>query len=80
MALSLKNGGLIPSATVLRDSQNQKHGISRESTALTQLEKELLRQGEQEIDDLLEDSSETIPFRYSITSYGVDYPVDALVQ
>lgn len=47
---------------------------------MTQSEKDLLRQGEQEIDELLEEADEVIPFRYSITSYGADYPVDSLVQ
>lgn len=37
-------------------------------------------QGEQEIDDLLQDTDEVMPFRYSITSYGADYPVDGLVR
>lgn len=31
-------------------------------------------------DDISEDSEDVIPFRYSITSYGADYPVDALVK
>lgn len=33
----------------------------------------------EEIDDI-DDSSEVIPYRYSITSYGADYPVDGLVK
>lgn len=39
-------------------------------------------QGEQEIDEVLEESEDVIPipFRYAITSYGADYPVDGLVQ
>jgi len=40
----------------------------------------LLLQGEQEIDDSLEESDEVVPFKYSITSYGADYPVDGLVK
>jgi hypothetical protein len=47
---------------------------------LTQSEKDLLMQGEQEIDELLDDADELLPFRYSITSYGADYPVDGLVK
>jgi len=38
---------------------------------------------EAEIDDVVEDIDETaeiIPFRYTITSYGADYPVDGLVK
>ena len=34
---------------------------------------------QEDIDDL-DESSEIIPFTYSITSYGVDYPVDSLVK
>src|ERR1700722_18269758 len=80
MADSLKNGGLIPSATALSTLQNQKLGTSSESNLLSQSEKDLLMQGEQEIDDLLDETDEPIPFRYSIISYGVDYPVDGLVK
>lgn len=80
MANNLKNGGLIPSATALTGSPNQRRGTSRESTALTTSEKELLLQGEQEIDELLSEDEDVIPFKYSITSYGVDYPVDGLVS
>lgn len=31
-------------------------------------------------DNLEEDSEENIPFKYSISSYGADYPVDSLVK
>lgn len=34
----------------------------------------------QEIEDPLDDALEVIPFTYSISSYGADYPVDALVR
>lgn len=34
---------------------------------------------DERIDDL-DDASEIIPFKYSITSYGADYPVDSLVK
>lgn len=47
---------------------------------LTPRQRELLRQGELEIDEVLEESDEAIPVKYSITSYGVDYPVDGLVS
>ena len=80
MAIIWKNGGLIPSATALKNSQSLKLATSSESTTLTQSEKDLLMQGEQEIDELLEDSDEVIPFTYRITSYGADYPVDSLVK
>lgn len=35
---------------------------------------------ENEIEDALGDDPEVIPFKYSITSYGADYPVDSLVK
>lgn len=35
---------------------------------------------EENVEDLLKSSSEILPFIYSITSYGADYPVDALVK
>jgi hypothetical protein len=76
----LKNGGLLPSATALKDSLNQKRDISPESTMLTPYQKDLLLQGEREIDESLDDVDEVIPFKYSITSYGADYPVDGLVK
>jgi len=37
-------------------------------------------QGEHEIDETLDDLDEVVPFKYSITSYGADYPVDGLVK
>jgi hypothetical protein len=47
---------------------------------LTPSQKDLLLQGEQEIDETLEELDEVVPFKYSITSYGADYPVDGLVK
>jgi len=47
---------------------------------LTRYERDLLLQGEQEIDEILEENDEPIPFKYAITSYGADYPVDSLVK
>jgi hypothetical protein len=47
---------------------------------LTPYEQDLLLQSEQEIDEVLDESDEVIPFKYSITSYGADYPVDGLVK
>jgi hypothetical protein len=47
---------------------------------LTPHQRELLRQGELEIDQVLDEGDETVPVKYSITSYGVDYPVDGLVS
>jgi hypothetical protein len=35
---------------------------------------------EEEIIDDLDEASEVIPYTYSITSYGADYPVDSLVK
>jgi hypothetical protein len=39
----------------------------------------LLQQGEQEIDELLEED-DVVPFQYSISTSGIDYPVTALVE
>ncbi len=47
---------------------------------LTQYEQDLLLQGEQEIDEVIRDNDEVVPFKYAITSYGADYPVDGLVK
>ena len=47
---------------------------------LTPYQKDLLLQGEREIDDSLDEVDEVVPFKYSITSYGADYPVDGLVK
>lgn len=47
---------------------------------LTPFQSDLLLQGEQEIDESVSEAEENIPFKYSITSYGTDYPVDGLVR
>jgi Protein of unknown function DUF262 len=80
MEKDLKNGGSLASATALKDSLNQRHDTSPESTMLTPYQKDLLLQGEHEIDEVLDDADEVVPFKYSITSYGADYPVDGLVK
>lgn len=77
---NLKNGGLPLSATALKDSLNQRPDTSQDPRMLTQYERDLLLQGEQDIDEVLQESDEIIPFKYSITSYGADYPVDSLVK
>ena len=35
---------------------------------------------DENVEDPVKSSSEILPFIYSITSYGADYPVDALVK
>ena len=80
MANNLKNGGLPLSATALTDSLSLRRDISSDPTMLTRRQRELLRQGELEIDQVLDESDEAIPVKYSITSYGIDYPVDSLVS
>jgi hypothetical protein len=35
---------------------------------------------EEQIIDALDEAQEIIPFTYSITSYGADYPIDSLVK
>ena len=77
---NLKNGGFPLSATALKVSLNRKLGTSRDPAMLTRYERDLLLQGEQEIDEILEENDEAIPFKYAITSYGADYPVDSLVK
>jgi uncharacterized protein with ParB-like and HNH nuclease domain len=47
---------------------------------LTPNQRDLLLQGEREIDDSLDETDEIVPFKYTITSYGADYPVDGLVK
>jgi hypothetical protein len=80
MENSLKNGGSLPSAMALKDSLNQKPDTSPQSTMLTPYQKDLLLQGEREIDDSLDEADDIVPFKYSVTSYGADYPVDGLVK
>lgn len=80
MGENLKNGGLQPSAMALKDSLNRKQDTSADPTMLTPSQRELLLQGEEEIDQILEESEEVVPFKYSISSYGADYPVDGLVR
>ncbi len=50
------------------------------STRLAPVREEESPEPEQLIDNLGDDSEEIIPFRYSVTSYGADYPVDSLVK
>jgi hypothetical protein len=80
MENSLKDGGSLPSAIALKDSLNQKLDTLPGSTMLTPYQKDLLLQGEGEIDESLDEVDEVVPFKYSITSYGADYPVDGLVK
>ena len=47
---------------------------------LSSYQRDLLLQGEQEIDEVLQEADETVPFKYSITTYGADYPVDGLIK
>jgi Protein of unknown function DUF262 len=77
---SLKNGGSLPSAMALKNSLSQKPDTSPESTMLTPYQKDLLLQGEHEIDESLDEIDEIVPFKYSVTSHGADYAVDALVK
>jgi hypothetical protein len=47
---------------------------------LTSYQRDLLLQGEIEIDQRLDEADEIVPFQHAITSYGADYPVDSLVK
>jgi hypothetical protein len=58
MATQLKDGGLTPSATALKDSLNLKPGISLGPTMLTASQQELLRRDAKEALAYLESVSE----------------------
>jgi len=80
MATSLRNGGFPLSATDLIVSQIQKQPISADPTLLTSSQLDLLQQGEQEIDEVLEEDDEAVPFQYAISTKGIDYDVQGLVK
>ena len=81
MATSLRNGGFPLSATDLIVSLNPKQSISSGPTLLTSSQLDLLQQGEQEIDEVLEEEeSEYFPFQYEITAKGWDPDVLGLVN
>ncbi len=80
MATSLRNGGFPLSAMALIDSLNQKRPISADPTLLTSSQLDLLQQGEQEIDEVLEEEDEAVPFQYAISTSGIDYAVSDLVK
>jgi len=80
MATSLKNGGFPLSATALIDSLNQKRPISSDPTLLTSSQLDLLQQGEQEIDEVLDEDEEAVPFQYAISTRGIDYDIQGLVK
>jgi hypothetical protein len=56
METNSKNGGLPPSALALKNSLNQKPDTSQGPMMLTPYQLELLRQGEIEIDEYIEQS------------------------
>jgi len=80
MATSLRNGGFPLSATALIDSLNPKRPISFDPTLLTSSQLDLLQQGEQEIDEVLEEEDEAVPFQYAISTTPRDYDVLSLVN
>jgi len=53
--------------------------MAKQSTMTTARGSEASWLDEEQVDDL-DEASEVIPFTYSITSYGADYPVDGLVK
>ena len=67
MANNLKNGGLPLSATALTDSLSLKRDISSDPTMLTRRQRELLRQGEMEIDQVLDESDDAVPVRHGLS-------------
>jgi hypothetical protein len=66
----------------LKDSLSQKPDTLQGSTMLTTYQKELLLQGEREIDEALDEADEVVPIQpgYKISSHGADYTVDGLVK
>jgi len=80
MASSLKNGGFPLSATDLIDSLNPKRATSSDQTMLSPSQLALLKQGEPEIDEVLEEDEEIVPFQYTISTEGRDYDVSSLVS
>lgn len=80
MATGLKNGGFPLSATGLIDSLNQKRATSSDPTILTPSQLVLLQQGEPEIDEVLDDDEEIVPFQYAISTTPRDYDVLSLVN
>ena len=49
------------------------------SKTVEAIESDAAEADDEQIDDL-DEAEEVIPFTYSITSYGADYPVDSLVK
>jgi uncharacterized protein DUF262 len=80
MATNLKNGGFPLSATDLIDSLNPKQATSTDPTILTPSQLDWLQQGEPEIDEVLEEDDENVPFQYAISTSGTDYAVSELVK
>jgi hypothetical protein len=81
METSLRNGGFPLSATDLIVSLIPKQSISFDPTLLTSSQLDLLQQGEQEIDEVLEEEeNEAVPFQYAISTSGIDYAVSDLVK
>lgn len=80
MATSLKNGGFPLSATDLIDSLSQKQATSSDPTILSPSQLVLLQQGEPEIDEVLEEDDEIVPFQYKISTKGWDPDVQGLVK
>ncbi len=80
MATNLKNGGFPLSATALIGSLNPKQPTSTDPTILSPSQLDLLQQGEPEIDEVLEEDEEVVPFQYAISTSGIDYAVSELVK
>jgi len=53
--------------------------MSDESVELQRSDAAQVPQAEEPVEDV-DEESEVVPYRYSITSYGADYPVDSLVK
>lgn len=80
MATNLKNGGFPLSATDLIGSLNPKQDTYTDQTILTPSQLDLLQQGEPEIDEILDEDEEVVPFQYAISTTPRDYDVLSLVN
>ena len=52
---------------------------TKRKTAIGASKTRPVQEDDEQVDDL-DEAEEVIPFTYSITSYGADYPVDSLVK
>ena len=73
MEKNSKNSGLLPSVMALKDSLNLEPDTSSEPMMLTPLQLELLRQGEVEIDEYIDQSPGLRAFLARLHPQNGDY-------